>query len=233
MPQKPRRRPAYRSSQPARALDLHHLSHEALMRTRLCDLGLRLSGSALEARASVLFDDLERRGIAFRPHLWLSTEWFSPDGVPGIAIPFYLAHPRLLSIEVEEMGEAEGSSPEAFLKLLRHETGHVLDTAYRLHERPDWREVFGAWNAPYQRHYEPKPNSKSFVRYLENYYAQSHPAEDFAETIAVWLDPSSRWRTRYRGWPAWQKLAYVNRVMREIAEQAPLVRSRERVEPVS
>ena len=39
--------------------------------------------------------ELEAKGLHFRPHFWLSDEWFSPDGVPGIAIPFYLAHPRL------------------------------------------------------------------------------------------------------------------------------------------
>jgi len=40
------------------------------------------------------------RELRLRPHVWLSTEWFSPDGVPGIALPFYLAHPRLESREI-------------------------------------------------------------------------------------------------------------------------------------
>ena len=30
-----------------------------------------------------------------RRHCRLSNESFTPDGVPGIAVPFYLAHPRL------------------------------------------------------------------------------------------------------------------------------------------
>ena len=46
-----------------------------------------------------LYGELARRGIRFRPHCWLAEEWFSPDGVPGIAIPFYLAHPRLARLE--------------------------------------------------------------------------------------------------------------------------------------
>ena len=85
---------------------------------------------------------------------------------------------------------------------MRHETAHALDNAYALHRRGDWREVFGRFDSDYVSHYQPKPYSKRFVRHLELWYAQSHPAEDFAETFAVWLDPTSRWRSRYRGWPA-------------------------------
>jgi len=67
----------------------------------------------------------------------------------------------------------------------------------------------GGFDSDYVSHYEPKPYSKRFVRHLELWYAQSHPAEDFAETFAVWLDPSSRWRSRYRGWPALSKLNFL------------------------
>lgn len=209
------------------------LSDRALLAVRLCDLGLRLQGSELGARTAVVHAELAERGIGFRPHMWLSTDWFSPDGVPGFAIPFYLAHPRLQALEAQRMHEVEGGSPRSFQQLLRHETGHALDSAYRLHERAEWRAVFGAFNAPYHRHYQAKPHSKRFVRHLDNWYAQSHPAEDFAETLAVWLDPESRWRSRYRGWPALEKLSYVNRLMGEIARQEPLVRRRDRVEPLS
>jgi hypothetical protein len=62
------------------------------------------------------------------------------------------------------------------------------------------------------------------------WYAQSHPAEDWAETFAVWLDPSSAWRKRYRDWPALKKLEYVDRLMEEIGGRPQVVRSRERVE---
>jgi hypothetical protein len=216
-----------------RVVDLDALSDRELLRTRLCDLGLELASSELEARVTRLFSELAKRGVRFRPHVWLSTEWFSPDGVAGFAIPFYLAHPRLARLEHRQMGEVEGGTPHSFQQLLRHETGHALDSAYRLHERGDWQEVFGPFTAPYHRHYEPRPYSKRFVRHLEHGYAQSHPAEDFAETVAVWLDPKSRWRTRYQGWPALEKLRYVNRLMREIARQRPLLRRRMRIDPLS
>ena len=49
--------------------------------------------------------------------------------------------------------------------------------------------------------------------HLPAWYAQAHPAEDFAETFAVWLTPRSQWRRRYRGWPALQKLEYIDELM--------------------
>ena len=221
------------SRPPDRIVDLNALSDRELLGRRLCDLGLRLPGSPLEARVGVLYAELEARGIAFRPHVWLSTEWFAPDGVPGFAIPFYLAHPRLLALEAGYMHEVEGGTERWFRQLLRHETGHALDSAYRLHEWPQWHEVFGPFDAPYYRRYQPRPYSKRFVHNLKEWYAQSHPAEDFAETVAVWLDPHGSWRTRYRGWPAMRKLRYVDRVMHEIAGAPPLVRRKDQVESIS
>ena len=232
MPPSPRAA-ARRLSLPTRRLDLGSLSDQALLATRLCDLGLRLPGTELAARATFLDGELGRHQIAFRPHMWLSTDWFSPDDVPGFAIPFYLAHPRLCRLEARQMRSVEGGTQRSFLQLMRHETGHALDSAYSLHERDEWRALFGPFDAPYRNRYEAKLHSKRFVRHIPHGYAQSHPAEDFAETLAVWLDPSSRWRARYRGWPALEKLAYVDRTMREVARQAPLVKRRELVEPLS
>ena len=232
MPTK-RRALAYRTTTPSRSLGLSLMSDRELMAMRLRDLGLRLTGSELELRTRFLDAELGQRGLGFRPHMWLSTEWFSPDDVPGFAIPFYLAHARLWALEAQQMRVVEGGTPRSFLQLMRHETGHAVDSAYRLHEREDWHAQFGSFNAPYQRHYAVKPTTRRFVRHLDNGYAQSHPAEDFAETLAVWLDPESNWRSRYRGWPALDKLNYVERLMREIGPQEPLVRRRERVEPIS
>jgi hypothetical protein len=116
---------------------------------------------------------------------------------------------------------------------MRHETAHALDNAYALHRRRDWREVFGRFSSDYVTHYQPKPYSKRFVRHLELWYAQSHPAEDFAETFAVWLDPASRWQSRYRGWPALAKLNYVDGLMQAIEGKKPARRARDRVESIS
>ncbi|HEY0243457.1 MAG TPA: hypothetical protein VGC52_12410, partial [Gemmatimonadaceae bacterium] len=55
------------------------------------------------------------------------------------------------------------------------------------------------------------------------WYAQKHPDEDFAETFAVWLTPDLDWEKAYAGWPAIAKLEYVDRVMRDVADDAPEV----------
>lgn len=206
---------------------------ERLLDMRLCDLGLRLERTPLAARPEMLYDELERRGIRHKPHVWLSSEWFSPDGIPGIAIPFYLAHPRLRKLEHKQMLEVEGGTEGKCMRILRHEAGHAIDTAYRLHRRKHWREIFGSFSQPYPYTYKPKPNSRNYVVHLEAWYAQAHPAEDFAETFAVWLSPRSRWRKRYRNWyAALRKLEYVNDLMDEIAGQPAAVRSRAQVYPM-
>ena len=87
------------------------------------------------ARIGQLYEELAARGLVFRPHFWLSDEWFTPDGVPGIAIPFYLAHPRLARLELHQMLEVEGGTHEWCMKILRHEAGHAIENAYRLRRR--------------------------------------------------------------------------------------------------
>jgi hypothetical protein len=208
------------------------LPEEELLDLRLCDLGLRIEGSPVERPLARLYRELERRGIGFRPHYWIAQEWFSPDGVPGIAIPFYLLHPRLKRLERRFMGEVEGGNTESLMQILRHEAGHTMDTAYRLRRRKAWRETFGAASKRYPRHYRPRPGSRRFVQHLDGWYAQSHPTEDFAETFAVWLKPGSAWRREYAGWPAMRKLEYVAGTMQELRGRRPLVRARHHVEPI-
>ena len=203
---------------------------ERLLDLRLCDLDLGIAGSELETRINELERELQERGLSFRPHYWLSDEWFCPDGVPGIAIPFYLAHPRLVKLELHQMLEVEGGTRDWGLKILRHETGHAIENAYRLRQRPKRQQLFGRSSVQYPEHYTPRPYSRSFVVHLEAWYAQSHPDEDFAETFAVWLTPNSDWKRRYQGWPALRKLEYVDQVMRQIGSRPPSVDSQARAD---
>ena len=208
------------------------LSDESLLALRFCDLGLRLQGSRLERRVRRLYSELEARGVRFRPHVWLSEEWFSPDGIPGLAIPFYLAHPRLERLERRIMREAEGGNTRWFMRILRHEAGHALDNAYRLRRRKRWREVFGPASLQYPARYKARPGSRRYVHHLGEWYAQSHPTEDFAETFAVWLTPRSAWRKSYADWPAFQKLSAVEELIMDVRGRRPAVRNRIRIEPL-
>jgi hypothetical protein len=206
------------------------LPTEELLDVRLCDLGLRIEGSPLEPRVARLHRELARAGLRFRPCVWLSTDWFSPQGATGFAVPFYLAHPRLARLESRNMLQVEGGEREWCMKLMRHEAAHALDHAYRLHHRRRWREVFGSFGAPYRASYVPRFNSRDHVLNLDHGYAQSHPAEDFAETFAVWLQPRSGWRRSYAKWPALEKLEYVEELVREIGPLRPQRSTRERMD---
>ena len=190
-------------------------------------------GTWLEDCLGRLHDELGQRGLRVRPHAWIGEEWFTPDDTPGIAIPFYLAHPRLMRLERKQILDVEGGSVAECQRILRHEAGHVVQAAYRLQRRRRWQKLFGRSSIRYPRYYRPDPTSRNYVQHLRLWYAQAHPDEDFAETFAVWLRPRSDWRKRYAGWPALAKLEYVDELMTEIAGERPMLHSRRMVDPIS
>jgi hypothetical protein len=215
-----------------RALPWTRLSDEKLLAMRFCDLELTIDHSPLKRRVDRLYSELEGRGIQVRPHVWLSEEWFSPDGVPGIAVPFYLAHPRLEKLERHIMRDVEGGNARWFMRILRHEAGHAVDNAYRLRRRKRWREVFGPASLQYPHRYKARPGSRRYVHHLGEWYAQAHPTEDFAETFAVWLKPNSNWRRSYADWPAFHKLNAVEELVSSVRGQRAPVRNKTRIEPI-
>jgi hypothetical protein len=197
------------------------MGDEEILDLQFRELDLQIEGTELAARIDELYRELAARELVFRPHFWLSDEWFTPDGIAGVAIPFYLAHPRLAKLELAQMFEVEGGDPAWCLRILRHEAGHAIDNAFHLRRRRSRQELFGRSSEPYPESYSPKPYSKNFVLHLDSWYAQSHPDEDFAETFAVWLTPDAEWRQRYHGWPALKKLQYMEALMRSLAGKTP------------
>lgn len=218
----------------AEGFEWEALGDQELLRVRLRDLHLRIEGTWIEECVEELYEELARRGLRFRPHVWLSYDWFVPGTVPGVAIPFYLAHPRLMKLERKQMLEVEGGTREEMLKILRHECGHAIDNAYGLSREKNWQQHFGNRAKKYPEHYRPNPASRRFVQHLRLYYAQSHPLEDFAETFAVILaSRSGGWRKRYADWPALRKLEYVDSLLESLRGVAPRRRSRIKPESIS
>ena len=209
------------------------LSDKELLEVRICDLQVDIKNSIVEDCLQRLYDELSSRGLRLKPHCWMSDDWFSPDNIPGIAVPFYMAHPRLMRLERKQMLEVEGGTKSWCMQILRHEAGHAIDTAFRLHQRKKYKTIFGNYHDPYPDYYRPKPGSKSYVLHLEPWYAQSHPSEDFAETFAVWLNPRSNWRKQYAGWRALKKIEFIDSLMSDIQGKAPKLKSRAKVDPTN
>ena len=200
------------------AVDWTALSDDKLLELRISKLGLRLEGTPLEPLIRQLYDELKAKDLVFHPPCHVGDEWFVPIGIPAIFIPFFLVNDRLRALERTMMLEVEGETPEWFMKLMRHETAHAYSYAYQLQRRRKWQQMFGRTSRESTpTTYRPRPFSRSYVVHLEDWYAQAHPDEDWAETFAIWLTPGLDWRTSYAGWKALRKLEYVDELMRSLA----------------
>jgi hypothetical protein len=211
---------------------LSDLAVERLLERKIKNLDLKIEGSWAEPLVKRLHEELAAKGLAFMPPCHVGDEWFVPVGVPAIFVPFFLVHDRLRKLERTIILEVEGDDPEWFMQLIRHEAGHAYSYAYGLYRKRKWQQTFGIASTEVSEFYRPRPYSRSYVVNLDDWYAQSHPDEDFAETFAVWLTPGDDWRARYAGWKALAKLEYVDGLMRSIAGRAPMHQPAYRVSDV-
>ncbi len=67
------------------------------------------------------------------------------------------------------------------------------------------------------------PLSARFVRHMPGWYVQKHLDDDFAETFAVLLTPSSDWQKRYADTAALAKLLYIDKAASKYGEQPPVI----------
>lgn len=196
---------------------LNEMSDSDVLKLRFKDISWSLTSSDVEKYLNQLVEELALKGLTFKPKFFLGDEWFSPEGMNAISVPFYFANNRLKSLERSIMLEVEGDNPEWFMKLLRHEAGHCFEHCYKFSKRKKWQNIFGNPEIEYKpENYRPRPFSKSFVKHLDRWYAQAHPDEDFAESFAVWLTPNSNWEKEYARWPmAYKKLKYMDEIALE------------------
>ena len=207
----------------AQKINLDNVPEVDLLKTRIRDLPLSIDQCWLAECVDKLYHELQAKSIKFKPQCYLADEWLAPDGEPVVGIPFFLAHPALMKLEKQMMLSVEGGTKTWCMQLLRHETGHAINYAYKLYKKTNWQNFFGAFDQEYKDTYRFRLYSKNFVRHLEDYYAQYHPDEDFAETFAVWLCPDIDWQNQYKGWGALQKLKYVDKLMAQIKDKDPWV----------
>ena len=130
------------------------------------------------------------------------------------------------------MGEVEGGTA-SFMQLMRHETGHALDSAYRLHERADWRAVFGRST---RRTTATTGRSPTASASCAIWTTATRRATRPRTSPRRWRCGSTRSRAGARATAAGRRstsCATSNRLMREIAGAGAAVRLREQVEPLS
>ncbi|EPZ51768.1 PF10005 domain protein [Bacteriovorax sp. BAL6_X] len=204
-------------------LNLEYASREDILNAQLWELDICFEKSKFAHCLDQLVHELDAKKLLVRPKVWLSDEWFCPEAISGIAIPFSLMHPKLIELEKEFTGLCEGEDHDWFMKLMRHECGHVMDNAYFLKDEKKRKNIFGDHDRSYPSSYGPRKFSKKYVYHLEDNYAQAHPEEDFAETFSVWLTPRSNWKRIYESWPALKKLNYVDHLMKSLSNKKPNV----------
>ncbi len=206
-----------------RSYEWEKLNDKDLLELRFCDLDLKIEGSRIEPIIHELYQELDLKKIKFRPHVWISEDWFAMDGIPGIAVPFYVLHKRFSNLCKKMQLEDEGYNKKEAIKLLRHETGHAIDNAYKLRLLRRRQQLFGLSSTEYPESYSPTHRASNYVSHLNPWYAQAHPDEDWAETFAMWLTPNSRWKELYKNTLAYTKLEFMDQVMATLQNKLPLV----------
>ena len=121
---------------------------------------MELGGTWLEEPIEAVFAELAWHDLRVRHRFSLSEEWFSPDGIVGVALRFFLALPHLILLERRQNLEVEGGTHAKCLKLLRHEIGNVLQQAFELQRRRRFSSLFGKSSCAYPDPYRPNPGSQ-------------------------------------------------------------------------
>ncbi len=143
-----------------------------LLKLRFKDLKVTIVGTWLERCLKDLHDELAERGLRIRPHAWMSNEWFSPDDTPGIAIPFYLAHPRWREL----FGPSSRRYPRYYRPnpASRRYVNHLPLWYAQSHPDEDFAETFAVWLTPrsnWRRRYARWPALKK-LQYVDELMAE-------------------------------------------------------------
>ena len=197
------------------------------------ELDLKIEGTDLALRVEQLNGELASRGLLFRPHFWLSDEWFTPDGIPGVAIPFYLAHPRLARLEMSQMLEVEGGDHDSCMRILRHEAGHAIDNAFHLRRRRQRRSCSAIIGCPIRNTTRRSRTRRTSCSTSTRGTRRAIRTKTSPRRSPLWLTPDAQWRQRYHDWPALRKLEYVDALMRQLAGRTPPVTTTETLDPLS
>ena len=203
------------------------IPEDILLKLKISDLPLNIKKSYVYPYILQVIEELKNHKINFKMNMWFADEWFVADDTVGMGVPFYMLDLKLIKMEKKHVGFVDGETKQECLNIIRHEIGHVLDNAFKIRQREDFKKIFGDAAKKYPKSYDYKKYSKKFVRNIKDGYAQGHPVEDFAETFAVWLDPNSCWKSKYKLWPAYKKLLYVDKLIKGFKNKKQVVFKKE------
>lgn len=189
------------------------LTNSKILQTKLPEL-LGTLCPQQRSQLRILFKNLSNINKTWKPHIWISDDWYSPDGIAGFTIPITLTHPKLIALEKKYLGQCEGSTPKEFLKICSHETGHAFDNAFKLRLNKTRQKVFGKTSKRYPTSYIPNTNKNNHIHFLGDYYAQAHPDEDWAESVGYILYYPN-WRSHRLNRLVRSKLELVEKVLKE------------------
>ena len=79
--------------------ELSELTDSEILKLRFKNISLSIAGSDIENYIQQLHSELEAKNLSFRPQIFLGDEWFSPEGMNAISVPFYLSNSRLKNLE--------------------------------------------------------------------------------------------------------------------------------------
>ena len=156
-----------------------------------------------------------------------------PENTPGIAIPFFLAHPRLMRLEKKMILEVEGGTWSECMGF------SGMRPAMSCSMRISFIAAAAGSNCSARR--------RSAIRAITGRIPpaaitssicgcgtrKAIPTRILPRPSRCGCGRARNWRTRYVGWPALKKLEYVDELMGEIAGKRPLLTHREKVDPLS
>ena len=93
--------------------DWRFLDDNALLEQRISTFALELEGTSLESCVTQLHEELASRGQVFQPPVYIGDEWFCPEDIPVIFVPFYLCEERLRKLEAGGLKEVSLLPPVA------------------------------------------------------------------------------------------------------------------------
>ncbi len=152
--------------------------------TPINQLGLKIKGTLIDEAIRRTREDMARVGITqLNPTFYLSNGYGCVEGTTNIAVGFYDGNDLLRELNQEFRGWRY--DPADILQIVRHEVGHAFCYAYKLYRTKEFRRLFkvkGHFFNTYPEHAGRRHNpwSADFVNPAGDFYAQTHPDEDFA-----------------------------------------------------